>query len=80
MPEIAQRLRCSVRHAYKLAARGEFETFMLAGHRLGDDATVDAYIARCRNGGPKFGPTPEGLKKARGRPTKQVYASATATE
>lgn len=78
MPEIAQRLRCSVRHAYKLTARGEFETFMLAGHRLGDVASVEAYIARCRSGGPKFGPTPEGLKKARGRPPKQAYANASA--
>ena len=78
MPEIAQRLRCSIRQAYKLAQRGEFQTFMLGGHRLGDDDSVGRYIERCKGGGQRFGPTPEGLKKARGRPKDQQPTTARA--
>jgi hypothetical protein len=70
MREFAQRIRGSVRTAYRIVQNGEVETFMIGGKRLIDDDSADAYIERCKAKGPQFEPPPATGKRPPGRPRK----------
>ena len=74
--EGAKRLGCSERHLYALAYKHEIPTYVIAGHRWVDEEDIDAYIARCKAAGPRFGRAPG--KRPPGRPKRKKTATADA--
>lgn len=77
MPEGARRVGCSLRHFYTLCYRREIPTYLLAGKRRVDEQDVDAYIARCKAAGPRFGDRAIGGKRSPGRPKTKPEKTAT---
>jgi predicted DNA-binding transcriptional regulator AlpA len=80
MREGARHAGCSQRHLYALAYKGQIPTYMAAGHRWVDEEDIDAYIARCKAAGPRFGRATG--KRQPGRPKRKTakQPSSTAAE
>jgi predicted DNA-binding transcriptional regulator AlpA len=74
MRQGARHAGCSQRHLYVLAYKGEIPTYMAAGHRWVDAEDIDAYIARCKAAGPRFGRSTG--KQRPGRPKRKTATAA----
>jgi hypothetical protein len=77
MPEFARRIGVSLRAAYKIAHRGEVQTYLLAGRRRIRDSSIERYIEVAVQKGPQFQPPPTG-KRPKGRPRKDQQPTAAA--